>query len=119
MTTVASPDGDTGRGPAPSLNSGAIVARSASALRRSWPVLLLVLIVTGLVVFGVHGSSAAAIHSELGSSAASDPHLVAGTPRAIRADEWAINTPLTVLQVQTGMPRFQPLIGNGTDMALS
>jgi len=88
-------------------------------VRRFWAPLLLLAVLTGLTVFGINGSSAAAIRPALGSSVSSDPHLLAGTPLDIRADEWAINTPLSIMQVRTGMPRIQPLLGNGADMSLS
>lgn len=81
--------------------------------------MLLLAILMSLTVCAINGSSSAAIRDALGSTASSDAHLIAGSPLAVRADEWAINTPLTVLQVRTGMPRIQPLIGTGADMALS
>ncbi len=57
----------------------------------------MLVILAGLTAFGLNGSSAAAIRGQLGSTIGSDPHLLAGSPLGIRADEWAINTPLSVL----------------------
>lgn len=88
-------------------------------IRRCWVPLLLAGVLAGLTMFGVNGSSAAAVRSSLGGVIGEDPHLLAGSPIGVRADEWAINTPLTIMQVRTGMPRIQPLLGNGTDMSLS
>lgn len=58
----------------------------------------MLVILAGLTAFGLNGSSAAAIRGQLGSTIGSDPHLLAGSPLGIRADECAINTPLSVLQ---------------------
>jgi hypothetical protein len=88
-------------------------------LRRFWVPVLLLAAFAGLTALGINGSSAAAIRPALGSSVSSDPHLLVGVPLDIRADEWAINTPLSIMQVRTGMPRIQPLMGDGADMALS
>lgn len=87
--------------------------------RRFWVPLLLLATLAGLTAFGINGSSAAAIRPALGSSVSSDPQLIFGAPLRIRADEWSINTPLSIMQVRTGMPRIQPLMGDGADMALS
>jgi hypothetical protein len=97
-------------------------SRSAPARRfgrQHWVPLLLLALLAGLTVGGINGSSTAATRAELGSQVSSDPHLLAGSPRWIRADEWAINTPLSIMQVRTGSPRIQPLMGDGADMALS
>lgn len=88
-------------------------------VRRFWVPLLLLVTLAGLTALGINGSSAAAIRPALGSPVSSDPHLFVGSPLRVRADEWAINTPLSIMQVRTGMPRTQPLLGNGADMALS
>ncbi len=105
----------------PAVEAGTVPAtRLASAFaRRFWVPLLLMVMLAGLTGFGITGSSAAAIRESLGVTIGSDPNLVAGSPLGIRSDEWAINTPLTIMQLRTGMPRIQPLLGNGADMALS
>lgn len=92
---------------------------SPTFFRRYWVPLLLLAMLAGLTACGISGSSAAAIRGQLGSEIGGDPHLIAGSPLGIRADEWAINTPLSIMQVRTGMPRTQPLLGNGADMALA
>ncbi len=111
----------TGRMPAVLENTrdGAQHAKSApTLLSRFWVPLLLLAALAGLTSLGINGSSAAAIRPTLGASASSDPHLLAGAPLNIRADEWAINTPMSILQARTGMPRSQPRLGDGADMAL-
>ncbi len=102
-----------------SVRAVSTAVRAAGVARKFWVPLLLLLILAGLTSFGLNGSSAAAVRGELGSTISADPHLLAGSPLGVRADEWAINTPLSVMQVQTGMPRIQPLLGSGADMALS
>ena len=103
----------------PKANRRPVVAVPRSMVRRFWVPLLLLIILAGLTAGGLNGSSSAAIRGWLGSSVSAAPELIAGTPLEVRADEWAINTPLSILQVRTGMPRIQPLIGHGADMALA
>lgn len=93
-------------------------ASVGTRIRRFWVPLLLLAILAALTGFGLNGSSAAAIRPSLGASVSSDSHLVTGRPLNIRADEWAINTPMSILQARTGMPRIQPRLGDGADMAL-
>lgn len=111
----------TGRRPAvpEAARNGAQHARPApTRLSGFWVPLLLLAALAGLTAFGINGSSAAAIRPTLGASVSSDPHLLTGVPLNIRADEWAINTPMSILQARTGMPRVQPRLGDGADMAL-
>jgi hypothetical protein len=75
---------------------------------------LLVLIV--LVGLGISGSSSGIAHGwfETGS----DPALIAFKPQAIRSDEWNVQTPYTVSQVQEGLPAKNTALPGGVDMSM-
>jgi hypothetical protein len=68
--------------------------------------LLVVVVVAVLTALDINGSSVGV----LSPSPASDPSLLAGTPRVVRGDEAAISTPITVGNVRRGMP-VQPWVG--------
>jgi hypothetical protein len=76
-------------------------------LRRDWiPPLLAVAAFLVLVAANVNGSSIGLFAEDNGS----DPALVAGTPRAIRGDEFLFTTPIAVSAVRQGFPE-NPYIG--------
>jgi hypothetical protein len=68
---------------------------------------LLVLVSLGVMTaLNLNGSSV----DLLGTDYQNDPSLVAGTPRVIRSDEWAIGTPIVIGNVRRGGP-VQPWVG--------
>ncbi len=82
-----------------------------------FPAILAVPLVT-LTILQISGSSAGTIHTLFyGTSANHD--LVAGTPRAIRSDEWLVNTQTIISQDQSGYHRINKDIGQGEDVSLN
>jgi hypothetical protein len=96
------------------------VEPSASGLPR-WPVLwafpILVVLAFGITVAaGITGSSSGYYYSSVATG--SDPALIAGEPRAIRSDEWNIGTPLTIGQVQQGLPEVNESLPGGQNAGI-
>lgn len=69
-----------------------------------------------LVVTGINGSSMGLLYTELFGGR--DPRVLAGSPRGVRSDEWLVVTPLTVAQVQQGLPRVSDLFPGGFDASI-
>ncbi|MBO9555491.1 hypothetical protein [Cellulomonas sp.] len=69
-----------------------------------------------LVAFGINGSSMGLLYAEMFGTR--DPAILRGTPRAIRSDEWLVVSPLTVAQVQEGLPRTSGLFPGGFDTSI-
>lgn len=65
----------------------------------------------------ISGSSIGIFYATLYGQA-KDPNLIVNQPRMIRSDEWEVNTPLLISQVQNGFPRVNTDIGNGQDMSM-
>lgn len=78
--------------------------------------LAVVLIATILVALGVNGSSSGAYRAEFERGA--DPALLAGHPQAIRSDEWKVNAPLTIAQVELGLPVESTSLVGGQDAGI-
>lgn len=74
------------------------------------------LILVVLVVFRISGTSMGLFYAQFFNG--SDPNLIAGTPRAIRSDEWLVVAPLTVAQVQQGLPRMSDVLPGGLDTSI-
>jgi len=55
-----------------------------------------------LVAFGISGTSSGVLYGQFFRG--HDPQLLLGSPRPIRSDEWLVAGPLTVAQVQEGLP---------------
>ena len=96
------------------------VEPSAGGLPR-WPVLwafpILVALAFGITVAaGITGSSSGYYYSSVATG--SDPALLAGEPRAIRSDEWNIGVPLSIGQVQQGLPEVNESLPGGQDAAI-
>ena len=70
-----------------------------------------VLILTAL---GISGTST----PQLTSAKANDSSVIAGTPRAIRSDEWMVRTPLVIGQVERGFPRYAEVGVGEHDMSV-
>lgn len=79
--------------------------------RLPWRSLAFPLVILGifavLVAADLNGSSAAELAPD---QAAAQSYVLAGTPRALRSDEWRIQTPLAVQATRMGFPS-NPLIG--------
>ncbi len=88
-------------------------------LKNLWtfPILLFVL-VCGLALFRISGSSIGVYEQILNGSSSSDKNLIWGKPRGIRSDEAAIVTQLTISQARTDFKRVNPLVGLGEDMSV-
>ena len=91
-----------------------LIQPSTTPLRRqllvglaAYAVLLLV-----LVAFGINGSSMGLLYSAMFGGR--DPGLLRGVPRAIRSDEWLVVAPLTVSQVEEGLPYKSGLFPAGS-----
>ncbi|PWC03806.1 DUF7657 domain-containing protein [Agromyces badenianii] len=69
-----------------------------------------------LVAFGVSGTSSGVHWMTLGEGA--DPRLIAGTPRAIRSDEWLVQQGWVVSQYLRGFPAANDMFPGGTDMTV-
>jgi hypothetical protein len=64
----------------------------------------------------INGTSAGSLYSNFFRGA--DPRLLAGQPRWIRSDEWLVQTPLTLSQVQQGLPRLSHIVPGGVDVSV-
>ncbi len=69
-----------------------------------------------LVVLRISGSSMGLLYSQFFSG--SDPRLLAGKEWPIRSDEWLVSTPLTISQVQQGLPRISHVLPGGFDASI-
>jgi hypothetical protein len=76
------------------------------------PALLFVVIGT-LCALGISGSSTGVYWTIFGSGA--DPSLLLGGPRAIRSDEWLVQSSWVVSQVQQGFPVINQTFPGGMD----
>lgn len=77
-----------------------------------FPVIVMVSVVV-LTVLGISGTST----PRLGGPDYRDG-VIAGTPRAIRSDEWLVRTPLVVGQVERGFPRLAEVGVGAHDMSV-
>jgi hypothetical protein len=104
-SALVEPSGDP---PAPSRYSDPASARDGAlgrALRVAAFPLLVVFAAVVLTALGLSGTSVGMAHATA-TTAAHDPDLVAGAPRAIRSDEWNVATPLIVAQSHRGYARY-------------
>jgi hypothetical protein len=69
-----------------------------------------------LVALGINGSSMGLLYTLMFGGR--DPGLLAGSPRAIRSDEWLVVAPLTVSQVEQGLPRVSEVFPGGFDTSI-
>lgn len=74
------------------------------------------LILVILVAFGISGTSSGVLYHQF--YAGTDPHLLLGSPQPIRSDEWLVVSPLTVSQVQQGLPRTSGVFPGGLDTSI-
>jgi hypothetical protein len=77
-----------------------------------FPALLLIALVI-LVGLGITGSSSGILNQYFSNK--SDPALIAGRPEAIRSDEWMVQTPLVISQVEQGLPVDNHNLPGGVD----
>ena len=66
-----------------------------------------------LVILGVSGTSSGVFWQSFGSG--SDPDLLAGTPRAIRSDEWLVQSGWILSQAAQGFPAVNQALPGGMD----
>lgn len=66
----------------------------------------------------ISGTSAGMYHQLLYGINSSDPNLIYGSPKAVRADEWQGATPLTVGQAANDYPKVNAQLGSGRDLGL-
>lgn len=64
-----------------------------------------------LSLLKIHGSSVAAWNDRLPEGSTSTKNLIAGTPKVIRMDEYAVQTPFTLSQIYKGFPIVNESIG--------
>lgn len=69
-----------------------------------------------LVALGVSGSSTGYFHAFF--EAGADPDLLAGLPRAVRSDEWLVQSSWIVSQVEQGFPLFNNSLPGGMDATI-
>lgn len=81
----------------------------------AFPAVLLVLGVI-LIALGINGTSSGAYHSAVYEG--SDPDLIAGSPQAIRSDEWNVYTSWAISQVEQGLPERSGTFPGGMDAAI-
>ena len=77
-------------------------------------VLIQAILFLALIVFGISGSSISLIKNFAPGLVDMDDHLLIGSPKAIRSDEWAVNTMFSIGQYQNKEnknPRFNNNIG--------
>lgn len=77
------------------------------------PLIILLVIFVGLVTAGVTGSSTGMVASQVETGA--DEDLLAGQPRAIRSDEWFVQTSWVISQVEQGLPPRNESFPGGMD----
>jgi hypothetical protein len=87
-------------------------------MRSVWlfPVLLAIPLVL-FTALKIHGSSIG-IYNQYFYGNANDEDLIANRPRAIRSDEWIVNSQMTIAQANNNFERINTNIGNGQDMSL-
>ena len=78
--------------------------------------LLLLLIFLILVAFGISGSSTGNWWPTFENGP--DPSLIAGSPKAVRSDEWLVQSSWVISQVQQGFPLFNGTFPGGMDASV-
>ncbi|SFR86423.1 hypothetical protein SAMN05428970_3302 [Agromyces sp. CF514] len=75
-------------------------------------------LVFGVLAVGlaINGTSSGMFHPELSTS--KDPDLIAGSPAAIRTDEWNVQTVWAIAQVEQGLPVINESMVGGMDATL-
>lgn len=87
--------------------------------RRFIPYIFPALVLFALLIattFKISGSSIAVYEYFLGEDV--QKNLLVGQPRTVRSDEWAVNTPFVISQVNDNFPEFSSDIGQGQDMSV-
>lgn len=78
----------------------------------SFPAALAIVLIV-LVLAGVTGSSTGFLNQFFSNDR--DPALIVGHPQAIRSDEWSVQTPWTISQVEQGLPVINETFPGGSD----
>lgn len=103
--------------------SSAVPNANATILKRFWRSIwlfpaVLTLILVLLTALKISGSSLGVYHTLFYGPAATDHNLLANEPRAIRSDEWIVNTQMAIAQKNDGYHRINDNIGDGEDVSL-
>lgn len=69
-----------------------------------------------LVALGISGTSTGVFHAFF--EAGADPDLLAGVPRAVRSDEWLVQSSWIVSQIEQGFPLFNESLPGGMDATI-
>ncbi|WYJ87928.1 hypothetical protein A5866_003054 [Enterococcus sp. 12C11_DIV0727] len=70
-----------------------------------------------MLVFKLHGSSLNMWDTYVSDKTGDNSGLIAGKPRAVRSDEWLVQTPFSLSQTQTGLKQHNEVITiDGQDM---
>lgn len=77
-----------------------------------WRFVIGTVILLLLVAFNINGSS---VHCWSQYFSTEHSGILLGTERAIRSDEWVVNTPMALSQAASGFHYFSPVIGAGAD----
>ena len=80
-----------------------------------FPVLATIVLIL-LTVFKINGSSVGVYDYLLGGDYSSN--AIVGEPRTVRSDEWVVNTPFIISQIQNNEPLLNKDIASGQDMSL-
>lgn len=80
------------------------------------PLIAIAVVLVALVAFGVTGSSSAMLWPYF--SNAEDTATLAGMAQSIRSDEWFVQTPWTISQVQQGLPVVNTVLPGGMDATI-
>lgn len=77
--------------------------------------IILTLILIFLTLFKISGTSIGTYETTVNGKSS---NVIYGTPRAVRSDEWLVNTQLIIAQEREDYPRVNNNLGNGKDMSL-
>ncbi|MBP2294373.1 DUF7657 domain-containing protein [Azospirillum rugosum] len=83
---------------------------------RSWPDVFVLAVVLAGLVYTALGWTPSSYGVALGGIGAPGEGLVAGTPKPIRSDEWAVWTPFVQIAVNNGFGRFNALSPYAEDL---
>ena len=76
------------------------------------------MMVIGLGLLRISGTSIGIYEKLASSKSYHDPNLLFGSPRALRSDEYSVNTPLIVSQSRNGFKVSNNLVGRGQDLSV-
>jgi len=68
-------------------------------------------------IFQINGSSMGIYHNIL-YNGQKDPNVILGSPRAIRSDEFVVNTQMSISQYNNHFKQLNPSVGNGENVSV-